>query len=102
MAVHTRKKLDIIVEGHLQSRIETVLEEAGATGWTVFHGTEGKGRHGVWREDGLVDALQTRLFIVICAEDVAQRIINALRILFERHSGVVSVHDVNVMRSERF
>jgi nitrogen regulatory protein PII len=102
MATHIRRKLDIVIESHLLGRVETMLEKAGATGWTVFQGHEGKGKHGIWREDGLVDAMQTYLIIAICTPEIAQEVLNGLRVLFERHSGVAYVHDVNVMRSERF
>lgn len=102
MATHTRKKLDIVIEAHLLGRVESILEKAGASGWTVFHGQEGKGRHGIWREDGLVEAMQTRLIVVVCAAEIAQATLDSLRILFERHAGVAYVHDVMVMRSEMF
>lgn len=96
-----RRKLEIFVEGHALTRVETMLNENGFKGWSVFSGSEGAGSHGVWRQTG-VDESGLSLVIAIGPADACDAALAWLADYFKLYPGIVAVSDVEVMRAERF
>jgi hypothetical protein len=96
-----RRKLEIFVEGHSLPRVETMLNEAGFKGWSVFPGSEGAGSHGVWRQTG-VDERGLSLVVAIGAAEACEEALAWLADYFKLYPGIVAVSDVEVMRAERF
>jgi len=95
----------IIAERLLQEPIIALMEEAGATGYTIVEGS-GKGRAltrtherpSLVREFDIV-----RIEFVMLdgerARSIAQQITSEY---FAKHSGIVYIADVEVLRPERF
>ena len=100
--MYDKRRLEIIVERMALTRATNILEEAGVTGYTVLPAMAGFG--GVyWRSEG--DLSTTQEMVVVISIGDAEKIDNALRDLhrlLNRHLGVLSVGDVQVLRPGRF
>ena len=101
MDLSTRTKLDIFIERHALDQLESVLGEAGFKGWSVFHGIQGSGAHGTWRQDGIGETAAC-LVIAIGSAEAAATALQWLRDYFASYPGVVAVSEVSVMRIDRF
>ena len=103
MQTHKAKRVAIIIEQIMQSRLTDALTEAGVTGWTVLPVLGGSGRSGAWSREGQVSR-GTGMVQVICIirPDRLDEMLEAAFKVVERHIGVVTVGDCEVLRAERF
>lgn len=103
MQTHQAKRVAIIIEAVMQSRLTEALTEAGVTGWTVVPVLGGSGRSGEWSREGEVSRAggMVQVLCVIRPERLDGLLEAAFR-LVNRHIGVVTVSDVEVLRAERF
>lgn len=101
MTLTPRTKLEIFIEGHALQEVEKMLGRAGFKGWSVFHGAEGAGAHGAWRQTGIGEA-PACLVIAIGAEDASKVALAWLADYFKTYPGVVALSEVMVLRAERF
>lgn len=103
MQTHRAKRVAIIIEAPMRRRLEDAFQKAGVTGYTVAPVLGGSGRSGRWSSEGQVglsgDMVQ---FICIIRPDRLDTLLEAAFSLVERHIGVVSVSDCEVLRAERF
>ena len=91
---NTMKRVELVVERDQLAAVQAVFS-AHATGYTVVPEVVGFGHHGL-REDCLA------LVVTVVTPDHLDPILDRLRPLLERRSGVVLVSDVGVMRGEYF
>lgn len=99
----TLKKLEIIIEGEHEEFVTDLLNHAGVKGYSIINNLSGKGRHGfhaahlMFNEDAL-------LIMIIAAvpESLMNPILGGLSPFFGRHSGVVFISDIQVMRMVKF
>lgn len=97
-----KKKIEIIVEAARARAIIEMIEKAGAKGYTVVPSVSGKGHRGVRDSADLSDVFHNVLIIVVAAEDIAARIVDASQSLLEHYAGIVVMSDVEVIRDEHF
>lgn len=102
MPLARKKKVEIVVEAPRAEALIEMIERMGAKGYTVVPGVSGKGHRGVRGEGELSDVFRNTLIVVIAAEPVAQRIVEASQSLLEDYAGIVVVSDVEVVRDEHF
>lgn len=104
MKFFNKKKISIIVENAFEERVLQLAEEAGASGFTVYTGIYGKGRHGLKESQGGMGEFAGNVEIVtITSEEVAEKILNKLQRLIEKDINlIVHVIDVAVLRDEHF
>lgn len=101
--MHDKRRLEIIVERMALARVCNILEDANVTGYTVLSAIAGYGGNVRWRSEG--DLSTTQDMVVVIAIGDAERIDTALHDLarlLDRHIGVLSVGDVQVLRPGRF
>ena len=103
METHQAKRVAIIIEQVMQSRLTHVLEEAGVTGFTILPVLGGSGRSGAWSREGQVSR-GTGMVQVVCIirPERLDEMLEAAFAVVERHIGVVTVTDCEVLRAERF
>jgi nitrogen regulatory protein PII len=103
MQTHQAKRVEIIIEAPMQRRLEDALIRAGVTGYTILPVMGGNGASGPWSREGQVGRAGG-LIAVICivVPDKKARLLDAVFAVVERHIGVVSVTDCEVLRAERF
>ena len=101
--MESKRRLELIIERMALSRACNVLDEAGMPGYTVLGTQAGRERTHSWRLED--DPSSSREMVVVIAIGDETRIERALRDLHElvdAHIGVLSISDVDVLRSERF
>ncbi len=103
MQTHKAKRVAIIIEAVMQQRLTQSMKDAGVTGWTVLPVLGGSGKSGEWSREGQVGR-GTGMVQVICIirPDRLDDLLEAAFAVVERHMGVVTVGDVEVLRAERF
>lgn len=103
MQTHKAKRVAIIIEQIMQSRLTDALEGAGVTGYTVLPVLGGSGRSGAWSREGQVSR-GTGMVQVLCVirPERLDEMLEAAFSVVERHIGVVTVSDCEVLRAERF
>jgi nitrogen regulatory protein PII len=103
MQTHDAKRVEIIIERAMQSRLTQSLQEAGVTGYTILPVYGGSGRSGEWERSGDVTR-GSGMVQVVCMirPERLDELLDAAFAVVERHIGVVSVVDCQVLRAERF
>ena len=103
MEMHDAKRVEIVIEAPLESRLTKALLEAEVTGFTVLPVRGGSGRSGHWSREGQVSRA-SGMVAVICLirPDRLDALLHAAFAVVEKHIGVVSVTDTKVLRAERF
>lgn len=103
MDTHDAKRVEIIIEAALERRLTDTLTEAGVTGFTVLPVLGGSGASGQWSRDGQISRASGMVAVVcLIRPDRLEDLLSAAFAVVERHIGVVSITDAQVLRAERF
>ncbi|MGY6411798.1 MAG: P-II family nitrogen regulator [Alkalilacustris sp.] len=103
MEMHAAKRVEIIIEGMMERRLAEALERAGVTGYTVLPVSGGSGRWGAWSREGQVGRASGMIAVVcLIRPDRLDGLLEAVFAVLDRHIGVVSVSDTQILRAERF
>ena len=102
MQTHKAKRVEIVIEVPLERRLTEALERAGVTGYTVLPVLGGSGRSGRWSREGQVGRSGMVAVICLIRPERPDPLLKAAFAVVERHIGVVSVTDCEVLRAERF
>ena len=102
MQTHHAKRVEIIIEAPMETRLTAALEKVGVTGFTVLPVLGGSGRSGRWTREGQVGRAGMVAVVCLIRPDRLDALLDAAFAVVERHIGMVSVADVEVMRAERF
>jgi nitrogen regulatory protein PII len=103
MQTHKAKRVEILIEAPMERRLTQALAEAGVTGFTVLPVVGGSGRSGRWSREGQVSRAGGMLAVVcLIRPDRLDGLLEAAFSVVDRHIGLVSVTDADVIRAERF
>ncbi len=103
METHAAKRVEIIIEALMESRLTATLERSGVTGYTVLPVSGGSGRSGSWSREGQVSRAEAMVAVVcLIRPDRLDALLEAAFPVLDRHIGVVSVTDALILRAERF
>lgn len=103
MQTHKAKRVEITIEAVMETRLTNALIKAGVTGFTVLPVLGGSGRSGQWSREGQVSRAGGMVCVVcIIRPDRLDALLDAAFAVVERHIGVVTVTDCEVLRAERF
>jgi nitrogen regulatory protein PII len=102
MQTHKAKRVEIIIEAPMESRLTEALTRAGVTGLTVLPVLGGSGRSGRWTREGQVGRAGMVAIICLIRPERLDALLDAAFAVVERHIGVVSVTECEVLRAERF
>ena len=86
----------------METRLTDALVKAGVTGFTVLPVLGGSGRSGAWTRDGQVGRAGMVAVICLIRPERLDALLTAAFAVVDRHIGVVSVTDAQVLRAERF
>lgn len=93
------KRLEIVIEKPLSSRMADKLIELGAPGYTVIEHASGSGDRGERRGDEVTGATTNSVFIVACeTQEAAEAIIAGIRPMLSRSGGICLVTDAYWVR----
>ena len=103
LTLHPMKEIRVIVAGEHRAFVTELLDQVKATGYTIIGNVSGKGHHGV-REAHFMSSEEESLEMImtVVPEEKVEPILAGIRLLFERHSGMMLVTDVAVSRQEYF
>ncbi|XOV89240.1 MAG: P-II family nitrogen regulator [Pseudomonadota bacterium] len=88
------KRIEIIIEQPIASRVQKRLDDIGVSGYTMLPGASGRGDRGTRREDDPTGTFTNCVFIVACDDDdEAERVVAGIRPLIARSGGVCLVTD---------
>ncbi|MEL6577842.1 MAG: transcriptional regulator [Pseudomonadota bacterium] len=103
MQTHQAKRVAIIIEKPVRRRLTEALDEAGVTGYSILPVIGGTGRSGPWSSDESIGTAGGMVQVVcIIRPDRLDALLDAVFGVVERHIGVVTVSDCEVLRAERF
>lgn len=102
MQTHAAKRVEIIIEAPMETRLTEALTAAGVTGFTVLPVNGGSGRSGQWSSEGQIGRSGMVAVISIVTPDRLDRLLEAAFSVVDRHIGLVNVTDVQVIRPTRF
>ncbi len=100
---HKVKKIEIIVKGEKQQFVQDLLDQAGATGYTLIRDIAGKG--GTSFHEGRLlfnDKSSLVMFLAVASQEVIDKVADGLIPVFENSSGVMFVSNTQVARLEKF
>lgn len=103
LALSPLKKLEIIIEGEYQEFATDLLDHANVTGYSIVNNLSGKGSQG-FHEGHLMFNEEDVLIMIIAAvpEELVEPLLGGFAPFFSKHSGVVFVSDIQVMRMVKF
>ncbi len=102
METHTAKRVEIVIEAPLERRLTDALNEASVTGYTVLPVRGGSGRSGKWTREGQVGRAGMVAVVCLIRPERLDELLDAAFAVVEKHIGVVSITDAQVLRAERF
>jgi nitrogen regulatory protein PII len=103
MEMHQAKRVEIIIEAVMEKRLTEALSAAGVTGYTVLPVSGGSGRSGEWSREGQVGRAGGMVTVIcLIRPERLDSLLTAAFEVVERHIGVVSITDTQVIRAERF
>ena len=103
MQTHKAKRVEITIEAVMETRLTNALAKAGVTGFTVLPVLGGSGRSGQWSREGQVSRAGGMVCVVcIIRPERLGDLLDAAFAVVERHIGIVTVTDCEVLRAERF
>ncbi|PXW68623.1 nitrogen regulatory protein P-II family [Loktanella sp. PT4BL] len=102
MQTHTAKRVEIVIEAPLENRLTKALTDAGVTGFTILPVLGGSGRSGVWTREGQVGRAGMVSVVCLIKPERLDGLLDAAFSVVEKHIGVVSITDAQVLRAERF
>lgn len=102
---HKATKISIVTEKLIQDGVIAIIEQAGASGYTVLEGG-GKGRHSKRTTDrpSLVSGFGIiKIEVIISERKIADAIAEKIASdYFQQYSGIVYIEEVEVLRPHRF
>lgn len=102
MQTHTAKRVEIVIEAPLERRLTDALTNAGVTGYTILPVRGGSGRSGQWSRSGQVGRSGMVAVVCLIRPERLDPLLEAAFEVVEKHIGVVSITDAQVLRAERF
>jgi nitrogen regulatory protein PII len=103
VTTYLKKRIDIIVEAPVLNRLLDKLDKVAVTGYTVLPALAGRGSEGSWRGENLVgDAGHMVVVMCVTSADKVDQVLEAAYSILSRQIGIVTVSDVQVIRSEHF
>ncbi len=94
----TFKKLEIILPQSRLHHFLDILENYNLEGYSVIGNIMGKGERGFQDGLGLSGAFSNAMVISITTEESVNRIKDDILKYLEKHGGIVTIHDVNVLK----
>ena len=101
--MHTRLRIELIIERMAYKRACRLLEDAGMTGYTVLPALAGYGNGNKWTRDTDISASSDMVVVISIGDEPRVRAsLEQLEDLLGDHIGVVSTSSVEVLRPGRF
>lgn len=102
MQTHPKKRLEVIIEAPVAMQLARLMDRHGR-GYTMLPVLGGSGRSGPWTRDGQISSAGGMVaFVAVMDDGALPALLADVFQLVERHIGIVSVTDCQVLRAEKF
>jgi len=103
MKRHQAKRVVFTIEEVMSKRLTEALKEAGVTGFSILPVKGGSGASGEWARAGQVGMAggMVQVICVIKPERLDELLDSAFSVV-EKHIGIVTIADCEVLRADRF
>lgn len=88
------QKVEIVIESIQMRRVMRVLERCDLSGFTVVPNVIGSGSHGLRDAEELSDVSKNNYIFTVCTKEQAEALIEAIRPIVEKCSGICLVSTV--------
>lgn len=102
MRTFAAKRVEILIEAPMESRLTAALMAAGVKGFTVLPVLGGAGQSGRWSGEGQIGRAGMVAVICLIAPERLEPLLEAAFGVVDRHIGLISVTDAQVIRPARF
>lgn len=103
MQTHKAKRVAIIIEAPMLRRLTQAIEDADVTGYSILPAIGGSGRSGSWSSEGQVGSIGGMMQVIcVIRPERLDRLLESVFAVVERHIGIVTISDCEVLRAERF
>ncbi|HVL48539.1 MAG TPA: hypothetical protein VM889_08285 [Candidatus Thermoplasmatota archaeon] len=102
MELHTRKKVEIVIDAAARERVLAIIREAGAKGYTIVPRVEGQGHRGLRSGHDIFDPARNVRITTVATQAVAERILRDVLVVLEKHAGIAYLSDVQVAGADYF
>jgi nitrogen regulatory protein PII len=96
------KKIEIVTEAVRMNEVCDLLDELGATGYTVLPVIAGRGRHGRRRSGDPTGLQDTVMIVAIVNGSVARAVLDNAERFIGQKTAVMCVSTVTVLRADHF
>lgn len=102
MQIHGKKRVEVIIEAPMAGPLARLMDRHGR-GYTMLPVLGGSGRSGPWTREGQISSAGGMVaFVAVMDEAALAPLLDEIFRLVERHVGIVSICDCQVVRGEKF
>ncbi len=95
------KRIELLCENGLVSRIAKIIRASGFSGHTVMPVHEGEGAGGKWSDERITGSSRVMILAIGTVQD-AEALLDELAPMLDTHRLLLTIGDVEVIRHERF
>jgi len=89
------KKIEIITDGSLQSRMILAVDATGVSGYTIIKDVAGKGLKGTKDGHGISGGFKNFYMMLCCDETEARKVVEAVKPIITKYGGICIVSDAH-------
>lgn len=89
------KRVEIVADSVELPELIKLVEQAGASGYTVIRDVLGKGGRGLRANDTVTEVFKNIYLLVACPPEVATRITERVRPLLKQYGGMCLISDAH-------
>ena len=91
------KKVEIVIEAVMLQQVLSIIDQAGAGGYTVLPSVTGRGHRGHRTGIGISNVFHNAMVFTLVDETAAAKISQGVKKLIQNYAGVVIISDVDVV-----
>jgi nitrogen regulatory protein PII len=96
-SLQKRKKIEIVIESVKLNRVIAIIDESGASGYTILPSVAGRGHRGRRAGGGLTDVFKNAMVVTVVEDQVAAKILQQIEKLIQNFAGMAVVTDASAL-----
>lgn len=91
------KKIEIMIESVKLDQVILIIDQAGASGYSIVSSVKGRGHRGQRAGGGLTDMFTNVMVMTVVEEPLAVKILERVKKLIQNYAGMAIVTDASVL-----